>query len=219
GGLYSERLAYPYLTRGGPGGPRLLEIAPRTYLFRRRCFSRMFLDEDELRYRLDGCDIIPHWDPCLAGNRRLYRHLIKLLHSKGMLVYLEELARGEDVGVFLVAKKSDQLRLTVDARRSNLQFTSPPVVSLVTAEGPARVEVELDGGPIGAGPSLGFTLGTSDITDALPPLQDRPGVVGRLPPADRACQRGRHYGRGEQRKRNLRGKTRKEDLDLGNGSG
>ena len=100
-------------------------------------------------------------------NRRLYVRLIKLLHSKGMLVFLDGSERREEVGVFFVAKKSNQLRLIVDARRSNLHFTAPPGVSLVTAEGLARVEVEAEGvGPYDAA-SWGFTLGTSDISDAF----------------------------------------------------
>ena len=148
-------------------GPRLSEIAPahaRQYL--EDGYSRMLVPSNELDHRLDSCDVIPHWDPSLVRNRRLYIRFIKLLYSKGMLVFLDESERREEVGVFFVAKKSDQLRMIVDARRSNLHFTSPPGVALVTAEGLARVEVEFDGATeCGAGE--GFTLGTSDISDAF----------------------------------------------------
>ena len=125
----------------------------------------MLLDEAILRCRLDECDVIPHWDPSLARNRRLYVRLVKLLYAKGLLVLLDESERREDVGIFFVAEKSGQLRLIIDARRSNLHFTSPPGVSLVTAEGLGLIEVE--GAEFCGQSELGFTLGTSDVSDAF----------------------------------------------------
>eukprot|EP00959_Pyramimonas_sp_CCMP1952_P242095 5060558-Pyramimonas_sp.AAC.1 len=102
----------------------------------------MLLDEASLLCRRDACDVNSHWDPSLARNRRPYVRLVKLLYAKGLLVLLGESERREDVGIFFVSKKSDELRLIIGARRSNLHFTSPPGASLVTAEGLARVEVE-----------------------------------------------------------------------------
>ncbi|CAK0841381.1 unnamed protein product [Prorocentrum cordatum] len=98
---------------------------------------------------------------------RLYVRLVKLLYSKGMLVYLDERERQEEVGVSFVAKKSNQLRLIIDARRSNLHFTSPPGVSLAIAEGLSRIEVGQTAPAPGSFEDLGFTLGTSDISDAF----------------------------------------------------
>ncbi|CAK0798609.1 unnamed protein product [Prorocentrum cordatum] len=154
------------LPKTAVGGPRLLDIAPaHARHFLEGGFSRMLLDEASLRRRLDECDVIPHWGPSLARNRRLYVRLVKPLYAKGLLVLLDESERREDVGIFFAPKKSDQLRLIIDARRSNLHFTSPPGASLVPAEGFARVEV--GGVECGGQPDLGFTLGTSDISDAF----------------------------------------------------
>ena len=134
----------------------------------------MLLPSDELASRLNSCDILPHWDPALVRNRRLYLKLVKTLHARGLLTFLLEEERREEIGVFFVKKKDNSLRLIIDARRSNLHFASPPGVSLVTAEGLSRLEVEPndDAGP--AGP-MRFTLGTSDISDAFHRFRiDRP---------------------------------------------
>ncbi|CAK0840930.1 unnamed protein product, partial [Prorocentrum cordatum] len=109
--------------------------------------------------------------------RRLYVRFIRLLRSKGVLVFPDESERREEVGVFYVAKKSDQFRMIVDARKSNLHFTSPPGVALVTAEGLARVAVGLDGSSM-TGAAEGFTLGTSDISDAFHRFRIDRGLSG-----------------------------------------
>ena len=58
--------------------------------------------------------------------------------------------------------------MIVDARRSNLHFTAPPGVALVTAEGLARIEVEMGEPSENAGGApIEFALGTSDISDAF----------------------------------------------------
>eukprot|EP00959_Pyramimonas_sp_CCMP1952_P054861 1146507-Pyramimonas_sp.AAC.1 len=82
-----------------------------------------------------------------------------------MLALQDEAERREEVGVFFAAKKSNQLRLIIDARRSNLHITSPPGASLATAEGLARIEAESD--DIHGDADLGFPLGTSDIRHAF----------------------------------------------------
>eukprot|EP00959_Pyramimonas_sp_CCMP1952_P110993 2321973-Pyramimonas_sp.AAC.1 len=61
---------------------------------------------------------------------RLHIRFIRPFRTKGVIVFLGESERREEVGVFFVAKKSDQPRVIVGARRSNLHFTSPPGVAL-----------------------------------------------------------------------------------------
>ena len=48
------------------------------------------------------------------------------------------------VGIFFVHKKNNKVRFIIDARVVNMRFVAPPSVSLMTSEGFAMIEVELD---------------------------------------------------------------------------
>ena len=81
----------------------------------------------------------------LASNRRRYLQLVRALLKRDMVTLIEVDEVREHVGVFLVEKPGkDTQHVIVDARASNLHFLPPPGVSLVTSEGPSRVEVALE---------------------------------------------------------------------------
>ena len=78
------------------------------------------------------------------------------------------------VGIFFVHKKNNKVRLIIDARAVNMRFIDPPSVSLMTSEGFAMIEVELDSNidphsPEGreALDALSLCLGIGDIADAF----------------------------------------------------
>eukprot|EP00959_Pyramimonas_sp_CCMP1952_P129749 2713322-Pyramimonas_sp.AAC.1 len=50
----------------------------------------------------------------------------------------------ERVGLLLAKKKSGHIRVRLDARRTSARFRPPPNVSMLTAEGLGRIEVEDD---------------------------------------------------------------------------
>lgn len=106
--------------------------------------------------------ILPTYiDPVLKRQRRTYIRLIKRLLKLGM-VLLSRSCRCQ-VGVFTVGKKSGDLRLILDCRRSNRRFRSPPGVELLTAEGWSRVEVEL----MSDGLADPLALGITDIENCF----------------------------------------------------
>ena len=112
---------------------------------------------------------VPYWDSKLKFNRKQYNKLVSRLHQIGFFNYT--LSPACHVGVFFVWKSNKtKLRLITDARRSNAHFKEPPGVSLITAEGLGRIEVELDG-DLWNDPTitdhLAFHLGLSDVKDCF----------------------------------------------------
>ena len=78
------------------------------------------------------------------------------------------------VGIFFLHKKNNKVRLIIDARVVNMIFVAPPSVSLMTSEGFAMVEVELDSNidPHSAEgrealDALGLCIGIGDTADAF----------------------------------------------------
>ena len=86
-------------------------------------------------------DITPYMDPVLRTNKRSYVRFLRRLQSRGLIRCT--LCPEGCVTVFFIAKKNDQLRMVVDARRTNRLFKAPPGVDLCTAETFARVEIEV----------------------------------------------------------------------------
>ena len=84
--------------------------------------------------------VVPYTDPVLKRSRRTYVRLLRRLHAAG-LVRWSRRCRCE-VGVFTVSRKDGRLRLILDCRSANRYFLSPPGVSLLTAEGLGRIEVD-----------------------------------------------------------------------------
>ena len=122
------------------------------------CGERMFqagveplADERELRYV----------DPTLTKNRKSYIRFIKDLKRRGLLVFDTDVT--ETCGIFFVCKKNGQLRMIIDARRANRRLRPPPGVSMVSAEGLGRIEIETDN------PSepVPIWVGTADVKDCF----------------------------------------------------
>ena len=121
-------------------------------------------EEDRVAERID-----PYWDPTLRFNRRAYHSLVKKLHNIGYFVFtLKPLSK---VGIFFVLKSNrTRLRMITDCRPTNQIFREAPGVSLMTAEGLGRVEVELSdevwGDPAALSAVQTF-VGLSDVKDCF----------------------------------------------------
>ena len=83
----------------------------------------------------------PYMDRRLGNQRKLYEGFVKDLHKRGLITWSR--APKERVAVFFVKKKTGELRMVIDARRSNRRFRPPPGVELCTAEGLGRIELDL----------------------------------------------------------------------------
>ena len=148
------------------GCPQLLDVLPGD--------DRRYLEENSelmLRPEEDWCEkpIEPYWDPKLRYNRRAYHGLVKKLHSIGYFVYT--LKPASKVGVFFVWKSNrTKLRLITDCRPTNQIFREAPGVSLMTAEGLGRIEVEL-ADEVWCNPSamaaMRTFVGLSDVKDCF----------------------------------------------------
>lgn len=125
----------------------------------------------------------PYFDPLLKHNRRAYSSFIRKLFDSGVIEFSKTCR--EQCGLFCVWKKSGKQRLVVDARLTNLWFSSPEPVRLATGTSFGAIEVD-DHGPI--------ELAGVDISDAfynieLPEsLRD---LFGLLPLEAREIGRGR----------------------------
>ena len=69
-------------------------------------------------------DIPRYVDPALTRNRRKYVKFLNDLEKRGLVKF--SVACQEQVGLFFVKKKSGQLRMILDARRTNARFRNPP---------------------------------------------------------------------------------------------
>ena len=87
------------------------------------------------------CEVKPYWDPILRYNKKEYNALVKKLTDIG---YFNFTTVPECfVGIFFVWKSSrTKLRMITDARLANAKFRDAPPVSLMTAEGLGRIEIE-----------------------------------------------------------------------------
>ncbi|CAK0813240.1 unnamed protein product, partial [Prorocentrum cordatum] len=186
-------------------GPRLIQIAPahaRQHL--EDGSSRMLVPSDEFDHRLDSCDVIPHWDPSLARNRRLHMRFIRLLRPKGMFVFLDESERREEVGVS-AAKKSDQLRMILSGYFCTRPVLAGEVGLAGTGLGGRRLEADARLVPACAALPMGFTwslffcqeAGGSMMSDT-PELAGVPQISDRGPTAVLQPARPLDHGGGAQ---------------------
>ena len=91
-------------------------------------------------------------DPRLALRSFDYGHLVAKLLDKGIIEVSSQTK--ETVGVFFVAKRSGELRLIFDTRRSNCWFEEPEYTALPSAESLTSVEVT---------PGMQANLGQGDV--------------------------------------------------------
>ncbi|CAK9032346.1 Protein disulfide isomerase-like 2-1 [Durusdinium trenchii] len=133
----SELVSVPQDCRGCPD---LRDVLPTD--------DRQYLEENSelmLRPKEDRPEhpVQPYWDPKLRYNRKAYHGLVRKLNDIGYFTYT--LAPLSKVGVFFVWKSNrTKLRLITDCRPTNEIFREAPGVSLTTAEGFGRIEVELE---------------------------------------------------------------------------
>lgn len=128
-----ERISLPDSLVGLPDAVDLLPDDARQYL---EGGEHMLRDD----VALDAPK--PYWDPLLAKNQKNYRQFIQKLDSIGFLQYTR--TPKNQVGVFFVHKSDGKrIRLTVDARSTNVMFKEPPGGSLCSSEGFSRIECQL----------------------------------------------------------------------------
>ena len=94
--------------------------------------NRLMLDDDSFALRVlhEGRAKI-HWSAELQHNYDSYVAFLKALQQRGMLN--SKFACRENVGVFVVSKKSGRLRLIIDCRRLNQRLKRPPRTPLVSS--------------------------------------------------------------------------------------
>ena len=109
----------------------------------------------------------PYVDPALRGSPKLYADFCRKLNASGLIEFRETFT--EQVGAFMVWKKSGKQRLVIDARLANLHFGTPEKVSLATGATFANIEVD-------SGPPL--EVGGVDIADAFYHLELIPELRG-----------------------------------------
>lgn len=139
--------------------------------------QRMLREREEFEQLSAASTIKPYMDPALQRNKRRYKRFLQDLQGRGLLHFTRQ--PQEFVGVFFVKKKSGALRLIIDARPANRRFRDPPGVHLCTAEGLARIEVEMaeaggDDLPADVQHDLEVWLGTADISDCFHRLRIDP---------------------------------------------
>jgi len=146
------------------GGPSIEQVVgPRGTLFlEEEEGKRMRRPEVDVRREL-GLDATRVYNvPVLMRSKARYAHFVKDLRRRGLVRY--SIGCKERVGIFFVLKKSGLLRLIIDARRTNKWFHRPPAVSLLTSEGLASIEVEMD---TLASTAVPITVGVGDVADAF----------------------------------------------------
>ena len=157
------------------GAPSVLAVAPAGESDLLRDFEkRMLRSPEEVAEMNQQLGEARHYvDPGLR-NRRRYANFIRKLCKVG-LVSFSRTCRCR-IGVFAVSKKNGSQRLIIDARPANRLFLPPPGVSLLTGEGLARMEVEIDDDAathraLGA---LRVALGVADVSDCFHRLRFGP---------------------------------------------
>eukprot|EP00973_Karenia_brevis_P054433 7564454-Karenia_brevis.AAC.1 len=81
-------------------------------------------------------------DTVLKNNRHKYTGFLADLNRCGLLYWTQ--SPKEFAAVFFVRKKDERLRMIIDCRRANARFKAPDNVDMCTAEGLARLEVEIE---------------------------------------------------------------------------
>ena len=67
-----------------------------------------------------------HTDPILKNSKKKYLEFLKLLFKCGLIGFNKSSQVLSEVGIFFVRKKSGELRLILDCRRTNQYFRTPP---------------------------------------------------------------------------------------------
>ena len=150
------------------GAPPVLSVAPEAECDLLRNFeTRMLRDRQEVTLINQQLGEPKYYvDPALASKRR-YSMFIHKLRKVG-LVSFSRSCRCR-IGVFAVAKKNGTQRLILDCRPANRLFVAPPGVDLLTGEGLARLEIDLDCdfSIAEALEYLRLALGVADVSDCF----------------------------------------------------
>ena len=118
------------------------------------------LPQHARRYMMDGCALMRrpehevradfeadpgsvYVEPSLIRNRRTYSRFVCSLVKRGLVEFREEVKA--HVGVFFVWKKGKKTtRLILDCRNANRWLVKPPTVELLTSEGLANLELDVE---------------------------------------------------------------------------
>ncbi|CAE7388043.1 unnamed protein product [Symbiodinium sp. CCMP2592] len=169
-----ERVSLPENLDGLPPAETLLPEHARRYLSR---------PEQMLSEEVPVDSFTPYWDACLLHSKRQYVSFLRKLMSIDFLLFTTE--PKEHIGIFFVYKSDGhRIRLIVDARGANRHFRAPPGVDLCSAEGFARLEVQLPADCVDRPAALqhslrqgGLHFGLSDVKDAFHRLRQPPWLA------------------------------------------
>ena len=121
--------------------PRVLDLLPEGARFFLKDIERMMRPAAETATMREEQPIVPYTCRSLR-TRRIYKKMIGMLQSRGMLRWTTRPRC--HVGVFFVKKKDPtKLRLILDCRVANQYFADAPGSVLGGAEALSRIEVEL----------------------------------------------------------------------------
>ena len=103
----------------------------------------MLRSQEELRDFPEAAE--PYMDPILRFNRRAYLSFLRRLYK--LCFWHFTISPKETAGLFFVKKlRKKKIRMIIDARRGKRRFRDPSGVELLSSEGFARVEVEVEEG-------------------------------------------------------------------------
>ena len=101
--------------------------------FVERTVHSITLPEKDARENLGAMGLQSCYSDPLLRHPKTYAHLLRRLHSSGLVKYHQDTPTAW-VELFFVKKKSGQLRMVVDCRHSNCFFKEPLGVSLATGK-------------------------------------------------------------------------------------
>ena len=153
--FHKDRVSLPESLESAPCILDLLDACDRSMVEMAK--EPLLRDKVGVDERLKEAPLVAHTDPALLRRRRGYAGFIRRLDRLGMIRWRR--SKVESVGVFFVHKKDrDQIRMILDARRSNCWFSDAAPVQLLTSEGLSDIEC-----------TSGVTLsvGTADINNCF----------------------------------------------------
>ena len=150
------------------GAPTVFDVAPSNESDLLRNFETRMLRSPEEVALINQQIGEPRFyvDPALKSRRR-YVQFIRKLWRVGLVSFSRTFRCR--IGVFAVAKKNGKQRLILDARPVNRLFVSPPGVDLLTGEGMARFEVDLEDDEALQQllEPLNIAMGVADVSDCF----------------------------------------------------
>ena len=143
----------------GPGGQQEVE----------KFYQQRVLDPDETKVKLEESGVKRCYQDPKLNDPTCYSSFIRRLVNLNLVEYSLEPPK-ESVGLFFVKKKSGQIRLIMDCRRSNCFFSEPDTTHLATGEAMSRMHVDSGSKLYTASADLQNAFYTMEMPEQLRPF-------------------------------------------------